>query len=195
MAAKDDTKAKIPSNEVTCQLKLDNSAKGWHKTISKVLKTIEGVSYSIDMENGSVTVTGWIDPETLMARLAKSGKKIELVRVDTGVLREARIKKLKQQQQLQQQYYYGHGYPFGYVNGYYPQQYGYYNQSGAGYPYGTTPDYYRNHHQLYPNYYQQQPVRPTAPHAPPAPRLGFPQPPPPLEIHPFYDPETQCTIM
>lgn len=26
----------------TCQLKLDTNAKGWHKTISKVLKTIEG---------------------------------------------------------------------------------------------------------------------------------------------------------
>lgn len=27
----------------TCQLKLDTSAKGWQKTISKVLKTIEGM--------------------------------------------------------------------------------------------------------------------------------------------------------
>ncbi|KAL6135903.1 hypothetical protein ACLB2K_068128 [Fragaria x ananassa] len=207
MAAKDETKPKIPGHEITCQLKLDTNAKGWHKTISKVLKTIEGASYSIDMQNGSVTVTGMIDPQSLMARLRKSGKHAELIKVDSGVLREARMKKQKKQQQKEEEeeeYYrqlcYGRGgyNPYGYANGYYPhQQYGYHN-SGAGYPYGTTPDYYRSQHQLYPNYYQEQPVRATGaplPGVTHAPRLGFPQPPPPLEIHPFYDPDTNCTIM
>lgn len=140
-----------------------------------------GVSYSIDTQNGNVTVTGTIEPQALLTLLAKSGKHAELVRVDSGVLREQRLKKQQQQNYGQSSY--------GYINSYYPQQYGYYNHSGAGYPYGTTPDYYRTYPQLYPNYYQQQPVRP------PAPPLGFPQPPPPMEIHPFYDPETQCTIM
>ncbi|XP_050380055.1 heavy metal-associated isoprenylated plant protein 32-like [Argentina anserina] len=199
MAVKDETKPKIPGHEITCVLKLDTNTKGWHKTISKVLRTIEGASYSIDTETGTVTVTGLIDPKALMARLAKSGKHAELVKVDSGILREARMKKELKQKQLQEQrehyqYYAQYGYPYGYSNGYYPQQYGYHNHSGAGYPYGTTtPDYYRSHHQPYPNYYQQQTVRPTT--TPPVQRLGFPQPPPPMEIHPFYDPETKCTIM
>ena len=133
-----------------------------------------GASYSIDTQNGTVTVTGMIDPKALMARLAKSGKHAELLKVDSGVLREARMKKELKQKQLQEQ----------------REQY-YYN--ALGYPYGTTtPNYYGSHHQPYPNYYQQQTVMPTAP---PVPRLGFPQPPPPMEIHPFYDPETKCAIM
>ncbi|KAL6143121.1 hypothetical protein ACLB2K_053817 [Fragaria x ananassa] len=103
MAAQDETKPKIPGHEITCQLKLDTNAKGWHKTISKVLKTIEGASYSIDMQNGSVTVTGMIDPQSLMARLRKSGKHAELIKVDSGVLREARIKKQKKQQQKEEE--------------------------------------------------------------------------------------------
>lgn len=44
-----------------------------------------------------------IDPQSLMARLRKSGKHAELIKVDSGVLREARMKKQKKQQQKEEE--------------------------------------------------------------------------------------------
>ncbi|ONI36465.1 hypothetical protein PRUPE_1G586300, partial [Prunus persica] len=72
----------------------------------------------------------------------------------------------------------GHGYGQSYYNNH---DYGYYNPNGTGSYHATT---YRYHHQLVPNYYE-----------PKAPPLSFPQPPPWREIHPFYNPDTQYTIM
>ncbi|KAL6297701.1 hypothetical protein ACE6H2_005843 [Prunus campanulata] len=57
-----------------------------------------------------------------------------------------------------------------------------YNPNGTGSYHATTDPYH--HQQYYPNYYE-----------PKAPPLSFPQPPPRREIHPFYNPDTQCTIM
>ncbi|KAH0988540.1 hypothetical protein GBA52_000023 [Prunus armeniaca] len=53
--------------------------------------------------------------------------------------------------------------------------YGYYNPNGTGSCHATTDPYH--HQRYYPNYYELK--------APPLRR----------EIHPFYDPDTQCTIM
>ncbi|PQQ20559.1 hypothetical protein Pyn_01199 [Prunus yedoensis var. nudiflora] len=65
----------------------------------------------------------------------------------------------------------GHGYGQSYYNNH---DYGYYNPNGTGSYHATTDPYH--HQQYYPNYYE-------------------PKAPPWREIHPFYNPDTQCTIM
>ncbi|XP_021823135.1 heavy metal-associated isoprenylated plant protein 32-like [Prunus avium] len=159
---------------MSCQLKLDTSTPGWHKTMTKVLSKIKGVSYTIDAQAGIAHVSGTIEPDTLLKLLSKSGKHAELLRIDSGYKHQFYTAKPVANHRN------GHGYGQGYYNNH---DYGYYNPNGTGNSSHIATDPY-HHQRYYPNYYEQT-----------AQPLSFPQPPPRMEIHPFYDPDTQCTIM
>ncbi|CAN6572415.1 unnamed protein product [Malus baccata var. baccata] len=156
-----------------CELKLDTSTPGWHKTMTKVLNKIKGVSCTIDTQAGIAYVSGTIEPNMLLKLLAKSGKHAELLRVDSG------YKHQFYEAKPVANYTSGQDYGAYYHNNH---DYGYYGHNGS---YETTIPYH-HHPQHYPNYYD---TRETVP------AIRFPQPPPPMQVHPFYDPDTQCTIM
>ncbi|XP_015866690.2 heavy metal-associated isoprenylated plant protein 32 [Ziziphus jujuba] len=152
---------------MSCELKLDTKATGWHKTMTKVLKSVKGVSYSIDTQAGIAYVRGKINPDSLLKMLAKAGKHAELLRVYSG---------------KHHQYASARGGQIGY--GYYQDPYLYgngYHQNFYGAPL-MEHCHPQSHHYSY--------YEPTAP-----PVQGFPQPPPPMDISPFYNPDAQCSIM
>lgn len=61
-------------------LKTNIHCHGCEKKIRKLLQDIRGVDkFSIDAEQGRITVSGTIDPQTLMKLLRKTGKKSELL--------------------------------------------------------------------------------------------------------------------
>lgn len=104
--------------------------------------------------------------------LAKAGKHAELLRVYSGNHNQ----------------YASAGGQMGMLNGngygYYHDQYSYgngYHQNLYGPP--LMEHYHPQSHHY--SYYE-----PTAP-----PAQGFPQPPPPMEISPFYNPDSQCSVM
>ncbi|KAG2678178.1 hypothetical protein I3760_12G131900 [Carya illinoinensis] len=72
-----------PSSYMTCALKVDTQTPGWHKAMIKVLRSIQGVSYNIDGQQGLAYVSGSIDPAVLLKMLAKVGKHAELFWVDS----------------------------------------------------------------------------------------------------------------
>ncbi|KAF5727918.1 hypothetical protein HS088_TW21G00058 [Tripterygium wilfordii] len=69
---------------MTCGLKVDTQSPGWQKTITKVLTNIKGVSYTIDVEEGMAYVSGRVNPNTLLKKLAKAGKHADLCWVEAG---------------------------------------------------------------------------------------------------------------
>ncbi|XP_038984552.1 heavy metal-associated isoprenylated plant protein 37-like isoform X2 [Phoenix dactylifera] len=63
----------------TCILKVSIHCDGCKQKVKKLLQKIEGVySVSIDLENQRVAVSGNVDSETLIKKLARSGKHAEL---------------------------------------------------------------------------------------------------------------------
>ncbi|KAL0919795.1 hypothetical protein M5K25_011914 [Dendrobium thyrsiflorum] len=63
----------------TCVLKVNIHCEGCKKKVKKLLQKIDGVyTIAIDTEQGKVTVTGNIDPSTLIKKLRKSGKHAEI---------------------------------------------------------------------------------------------------------------------
>ncbi|CAA2953737.1 heavy metal-associated isoprenylated plant 34 [Olea europaea subsp. europaea] len=63
----------------TCVLKVNIHCDGCKQKIKKKLLKIEGVySVKIDVDQGKVTVSGNVDPATLIKKLDKSGKRAEL---------------------------------------------------------------------------------------------------------------------
>ncbi|KAF3453358.1 hypothetical protein FNV43_RR03798 [Rhamnella rubrinervis] len=69
---------------ITCGIRLDTQSSGWYKTMTKVMKDIQGATYSIDAEEGMAYVSGKVDPQKLLKRLVKAGKEAELCWVTTG---------------------------------------------------------------------------------------------------------------
>ncbi|CAL9111341.1 unnamed protein product, partial [Musa textilis] len=64
----------------TCILKVNIHCDGCKKKVKKLLHKVDGVyTTSIDAEQGMVTVSGDVDPATLVKKLAKAGKHAELV--------------------------------------------------------------------------------------------------------------------
>ncbi|CAK9175832.1 unnamed protein product [Ilex paraguariensis] len=64
----------------TCVLKVNLHCTACERTIHKVLRNINGVcSITIDGEHGKVTVSGTVDPHTLILALRKAGKKAKLL--------------------------------------------------------------------------------------------------------------------
>ncbi|PSS33897.1 Heavy metal-associated isoprenylated plant protein [Actinidia chinensis var. chinensis] len=63
----------------TCVLKVNIHCDGCKSKVKKILQKIDGVyKISIDSEQGKVTVSGNVDPPTLIKKLGKSGKHAEL---------------------------------------------------------------------------------------------------------------------
>lgn len=63
----------------SCVLRVSIHCDGCKQKVKKLLRKIDGVySTSIDAEQGKVTVTGNVDPATLVKKLVKSGKHAEL---------------------------------------------------------------------------------------------------------------------
>ncbi|XP_010278312.1 PREDICTED: protein qua-1-like [Nelumbo nucifera] len=63
----------------TCVLKVNIHCDGCKRKVKKLLQKIDGVyTTTIDSEQGKVTVSGNVDPATLIKKLAKSGKHAEL---------------------------------------------------------------------------------------------------------------------
>ncbi|KAJ6817038.1 heavy metal-associated isoprenylated plant protein 35-like [Iris pallida] len=68
-----------PLNYKTCVLKVSIHCEGCKKKVKKILKNINGVhSVDIDALQNKVTVAGDVDAETLIRRLAKSGKNADM---------------------------------------------------------------------------------------------------------------------
>ncbi|KAL6548258.1 hypothetical protein OROGR_008679 [Orobanche gracilis] len=68
-----------PLQYQTWVLKVSIHCQGCKKKVKKVLQTIDGVyTIDIDSQQQKVTVTGNIDPQTLIKKLVKSGKHAEL---------------------------------------------------------------------------------------------------------------------
>ncbi|CAL9039106.1 unnamed protein product [Musa banksii] len=64
----------------TCILRVNIHCDGCKKKVKKLLHKIDGVyTTSIDAEQGKVTVSGNVDPATLVKKLAKAGKHAELL--------------------------------------------------------------------------------------------------------------------
>ncbi|CAK7346051.1 unnamed protein product [Dovyalis caffra] len=132
--------------DCSCGLKVDTRDPKWHKTLTKVLKRIRGVSYTIDAEEGTALITGRVDPNKLLKKLSKGGKHTDICWIETGNMNMNNA----------YQYYphggylqpgpgYHQGYHPGYaVTNYYPQRppprygYGYgYGYDHHSYPYPT----------------------------------------------------------
>nr|GMD80534.1 heavy metal-associated isoprenylated plant protein 33-like [Ipomoea batatas] len=63
----------------TCVLKVNIHCDGCKHKVKKILQKIEGVyKIGIDSESGKVTVSGNVDPATLIKKLTKHGKHAEL---------------------------------------------------------------------------------------------------------------------
>ncbi|AQK73100.1 Heavy metal transport/detoxification superfamily protein, partial [Zea mays] len=63
----------------TCALKVNIHCDGCEKKVKKILHKIDGVyQSSIDAEQGKVTVSGLMDPATVIKKLNKAGKPAQL---------------------------------------------------------------------------------------------------------------------
>ncbi|KAJ6392395.1 hypothetical protein OIU77_026205 [Salix suchowensis] len=68
----------------SCGLKVETKDPEWHRTLTKVLKRIKGVSYAIDVEQGMAYIRGRVDPNKLLKKLSKGGKHADICWVETG---------------------------------------------------------------------------------------------------------------
>ncbi|KAJ6305174.1 hypothetical protein OIU78_020671 [Salix suchowensis] len=175
------TPAPTPTTPHTvCELQVDTQSPGWQKTLCKVLKGIQGVSFTIDASRGRARVSGEVNPNKLLLILAKAGKHAELIWVHHGNI-----------QSSTQNYSHVYGNtPMGYGEGY-----GYYND----YPYNDPnrgmnyymddprQTYLYSHHQ---DYYPPQFYPPYSYYEPPA--VYFPQAPPPVRNQRL---ESVCNMM
>ncbi|KAB5568051.1 hypothetical protein DKX38_001844 [Salix brachista] len=69
---------------MSCGLKVETKDPEWHRTLTKVLKRIKGVSYAIDVEQGMAYIRGRVDPNKLLKKLSKGGKHADICWVETG---------------------------------------------------------------------------------------------------------------
>nr|XP_011468612.1 PREDICTED: uncharacterized protein LOC105352707 [Fragaria vesca subsp. vesca] len=150
-----------------CELKLDTSSKGWHMTMIKVLNSIKGVKYYIDAQAGIAYVAGTIHPDTVLRRLAKSGKHATLLKADSGGYRQQVLKDQKSTSSTS----YGYGYG--------PNQLK--TSSSSSYDYGSNYNNYGGDssygHQLLNRSYDQIENQSA------------------MVSNRYYDADTQCTIM
>ncbi|GAU11318.1 hypothetical protein TSUD_343090 [Trifolium subterraneum] len=69
---------------MTCILRIDTQSHGWEKSLTKVIKGIKDVSYTIDTVHGIIKISGAIDPNKLLTEIKKAGKHAELLHADIG---------------------------------------------------------------------------------------------------------------
>ncbi|KAK3227902.1 hypothetical protein Dsin_007764 [Dipteronia sinensis] len=163
---------------LTCALKIDTQT-GWHKSLIKLLTNINGVTYSIDAQQGVAYISGKVDPGKILKMLAKSGKHAELCWIDSG------------QNPNRVPFNNGyHGYPNNIYDNGYNNSPNYYNTTSYGDPY-----YYNHNYMMHPELqYTPAPMsRATVPFYEPEPKY-FPQPPPPQDGFNVGDPQW-CSIM
>ncbi|KAJ6921017.1 heavy metal-associated isoprenylated plant protein 32 [Populus alba x Populus x berolinensis] len=67
----------------SCGLKVDTTSPNWHKTLTKVLKRIKGISYSIDAEQGMALITCRVNLNKLIRKLSRVGKHADICWVET----------------------------------------------------------------------------------------------------------------
>uniref|UniRef100_A0A7N0V303 HMA domain-containing protein n=1 Tax=Kalanchoe fedtschenkoi TaxID=63787 RepID=A0A7N0V303_KALFE len=73
----------------TCVLKVSIHCQGCKRKVKKLLSKVEGVyAVEVDEERGRVTVSGTADPAALVKKLAKSGKRAELL--ELGKIQESK---------------------------------------------------------------------------------------------------------
>ncbi|KAF7805419.1 heavy metal-associated isoprenylated plant protein 32-like [Senna tora] len=72
------------SVHMTCGLKVDTRCKGWDRTMSKILGKIQGVSYDLDAEEGMIYISGKVEAQKIVRKIAKYGKHAELCWIRTG---------------------------------------------------------------------------------------------------------------
>ncbi|KAK7337560.1 hypothetical protein VNO77_18141 [Canavalia gladiata] len=72
------------NNERNCILKVDTRSSGWEKSLTKVIKRVKDVSYSIDAAHGVVRISGEINPNKLLNNIKKAGKHVELIHAECG---------------------------------------------------------------------------------------------------------------
>ncbi|URE28183.1 heavy metal-associated domain containing protein [Musa troglodytarum] len=69
----------------TCVIKVSIHCDGCKKKVKKLLQKVDGVyTTSVDAERGRVTVSGDVDPATLIKKLSKAGKHAELLAPKNG---------------------------------------------------------------------------------------------------------------
>ncbi|GAV64011.1 hypothetical protein CFOL_v3_07529 [Cephalotus follicularis] len=73
-----------PTVNMTCGFKVNTQSPKWYTSLRKVLKEINGASYSIDVEEGMAYITGKVNPVSLLKKLQKSNKSADLSWVMTG---------------------------------------------------------------------------------------------------------------
>ncbi|KAE8075705.1 hypothetical protein FH972_014398 [Carpinus fangiana] len=155
------------------KLKIDTQSPRWHTKLTKILKNIRGISYRIDGQEGVAHVNGRIDPEYLLRKLEQAGGVAELMEVNSSDLAYGHNWTM-----------YDHNYPF----------YDHYGRSEPSYHYPYNYHTYESRLSHYEPYYYDRSVRyPYYRYEPPA--QCFPQPPSPVNVHPFYDPHYSCSIM
>ncbi|KAG7575885.1 Heavy metal-associated domain superfamily [Arabidopsis thaliana x Arabidopsis arenosa] len=143
------------SNHMACLLKIESPTPGWKKSLEKLLKTINDVSFMIDKQSKTVYLSGKIDPKVILEKITKAGKKAVIVWSNNGQSRQPENRKDHLMEQC-------------YASGYMNVPYGFSN-----YP---PPNYWMN---------QPQPYNHTLCPPPPYTRQLHPQPPPPppYEFH------------
>ncbi|KAJ1412538.1 Heavy metal-associated domain superfamily [Sesbania bispinosa] len=69
---------------MNCILRVDTQSSRWEKAVTKVIKRVKDVSYSIDTTYGVIRISGQIDPNKLLTDIKKVGKHVELIHADCG---------------------------------------------------------------------------------------------------------------
>ncbi|CAL9219470.1 hypothetical protein ARALYDRAFT_340541 [Arabidopsis lyrata subsp. lyrata] len=143
------------SNHMACLLKIESPTPGWKKSLEKLLKTINDVSFMIDKQSKTVYLSGKIDPQVILEKITKAGKKAVIVWSNNGQSKQPENRKDHLMEQC---------YASGYMN--VPNGF-------SNYP---PPNYWMN---------QPQPYNHTLCPPPPYTRQLHPQPPPPppYEFH------------
>ncbi|KDO61548.1 hypothetical protein CISIN_1g038889mg, partial [Citrus sinensis] len=154
----------------TCALRVDTQTSGWHKSLIKVLARIDGVTYSIDAQQGIAYISGKVEPGTLLKLLAKAGKHAELCWVDSGNHNAKNPNNIIMNNEVP-----SNGYGHGHYNDHHHQGYNY-PYSQYGYYFANDPPQRSWHPYPQPELYPAA----GAPFYEPSPRY-FPQPPAPLQ--------------
>ncbi|TYJ11837.1 hypothetical protein E1A91_A11G304400v1 [Gossypium mustelinum] len=63
-------------------LRVDPQSPGWYESLTKILKTIKGATYTIDVEQGMAFVSGRANSKSILKKLRKSG--LEVAWIKTG---------------------------------------------------------------------------------------------------------------
>ncbi|XVE50761.1 hypothetical protein DITRI_Ditri01bG0189200 [Diplodiscus trichospermus] len=165
-----------PAADMDCILRVDTRFVGWDVMLFRVLDSIDGITYNMDGEKGTVHIRGRINPRQLTKTLAELGLHADLSRTNSRYpwmnipLR--------------------HGYDYGYHGGY---GYNPYGRSEYYYYYSDPPPQHRNWHPVHENYPHYSEYHHNYPYYESVAQY-FPQPPPQPVGFRNGDPQW-CSIM